>query len=467
MEENIGATRNCNCRPSSEGNVGNAIHCLSMRVSNFAKELSRIERELEELIQQGISDVNNKIDQEEERAKDKENQLEEGANQAGQDIQDNAGALTLLDQKIDQEIQDRQDAVTHETNRATGVEMNLADLLSQESTRALNAENELSNALTNEETRATNAERELQTAINNLNTQANGDLTNAFGLISAEETRAKAAEGINSGRLDVIESKIPNAASSSNKLADMDYVNSSVSTSTAVFHGNLNLISDLSLNTSATRQTIENTLAQRFGNTVDNNDYCFISIPTSDNNSQEIAITEKYKFNGSDWKFEYALNTSGFTSSQYAALNSGITSQLVGKLGNLPTNLELLELLAAKADKNITINNYPLSNNITLSKSDVGLGNVGNFKAVSTVANQGLDSIEQSNARANIGAGTSSLTLGTTAGTAYDGAAGDDLAARVRALELALDGMVLQKITSQAYTDLQNKQANTLYIIND
>ena len=42
-----------------------------------------------------------------------------------------------------------------------------------------------------------------------------------------------------------------------------------------------------------------------------------------------------------------------------------------------------------------------------VTKSDVGLGNVGNFKAVSTEANQGLTSTEQANARANIGAGTS------------------------------------------------------------
>jgi hypothetical protein len=44
------------------------------------------------------------------------------------------------------------------------------------------------------------------------------------------------------------------------------------------------------------------------------------------------------------------------------------------------------------------------------TKTDVGLGNVGNFKAVSTVASQGLTDTEKSNARANIGAGTSSFT---------------------------------------------------------
>lgn len=45
-----------------------------------------------------------------------------------------------------------------------------------------------------------------------------------------------------------------------------------------------------------------------------------------------------------------------------------------------------------------------------VTKSDVGLSNVGNFKAVSTIANQGLTTTEKSNARANIGAGTSNFS---------------------------------------------------------
>lgn len=51
--------------------------------------------------------------------------------------------------------------------------------------------------------------------------------------------------------------------------------------------------------------------------------------------------------------------------------------------------------------------------------SDVGLGNVGNFKAVSTAANQGLSDTEKSNARANIGVGCSQYygTCSTAAAT--------------------------------------------------
>lgn len=46
----------------------------------------------------------------------------------------------------------------------------------------------------------------------------------------------------------------------------------------------------------------------------------------------------------------------------------------------------------------------------TPTKNDIGLGNVENFKAVSTVASQNLTDTEKSNARANIGAGTSSFS---------------------------------------------------------
>ena len=70
----------------------------------------------------------------------------------------------------------------------------------------------------------------------------------------------------------------------------------------------------------------------------------------------------------------------------------------------------------------VTVYTHPSGTNPHgTTKSDVGLGNVGNFKAVSTEASQGLSSTEQSNARTNIGAGTSSLTLGETGTTAYRG----------------------------------------------
>ena len=167
------------------------------------------------------------------------------------------------------------------------------------------------------------------------------------GVVATETQRAQAAEQQNANDIDAIEAKIPADASAQNKLASEQYVNSSVATNTATFKGAYNLVSDLSLSTAATREQIATALAGAISQ-ADNNDYAFVQIPTSDATPTEIASVERYKFNGTAWAFEYALNNSGFTSAQWNALNSGITSGLVTKLSALPTNTELTNLLAGK-----------------------------------------------------------------------------------------------------------------------
>ena len=167
------------------------------------------------------------------------------------------------------------------------------------------------------------------------------------GVVAAETQRAQAAEQTNAADIDTIEGKIPADASPQNKLASEQYVNSSVATDTATFKGAYNLVSDLSLTTAATREQISAALAGAIS-AADNNDYAFVQIPTADATPTEIASVERYKFNGVVWAFEYELNNSGFTSAQWNALNSGITSGLVTKLTALPTNAELTNILAAK-----------------------------------------------------------------------------------------------------------------------
>ena len=169
------------------------------------------------------------------------------------------------------------------------------------------------------------------------------------GNIDAEETRAKAAEKQNADDIDAIEAKIPVAASPSNQLADKQFVNQSIATATATYRGSFNLVSDLHLTISATEADIVNALAAAIS-TADNNDYCYIQVPVANDKPTEIAHIDRYKFNGSAWALEYTLNNSGFTVAQWNALNSGITSGLVTKLNNLPTNAELNTLLAGKAD---------------------------------------------------------------------------------------------------------------------
>ena len=177
------------------------------------------------------------------------------------------------------------------------------------------------------------------------------------GNIDIEETRAKAAEKQNADDIDVIDGKIPAAASSENQLADKAFVNSSIATATATYRGAYNLVSDLHLTIDATEQQIAAALAGAIS-TADNNDYCFVQIPTADATPTQIAAIERYKFNGTAWAYEYTLNNSGFTADQWAALNSGITTGLVAKLATLPTNDELTLLLGGKQDV-LTFDNVP------------------------------------------------------------------------------------------------------------
>lgn len=167
------------------------------------------------------------------------------------------------------------------------------------------------------------------------------------GTIDAEEARAKAAEKANADDIDAIEDKIPSAASDQNQLADKNFVNSSVATNTATYRGSYNLVSDLSLTISATHAQVGTALAGAI-NTADNNDYAFVQVPTADATPTVIASVDRYKFDGTDWTYEYTLNNSGFTAAQWASINSAITSGLVSKLSDLPTNPELNTLLAGK-----------------------------------------------------------------------------------------------------------------------
>jgi hypothetical protein len=108
--------------------------------------------------------------------------------------------------------------------------------------------------------------------------------------------------GVNS-KISGIEAKIPNAATSSNQLADKQFVNDSISTSTATFQGTVTASAD-------TESAAQSALRSITG--MDNNDYAFVSCVDSAGNTKY----KRYKYNGSAWEFEYTLNNSSFTSTQ-------------------------------------------------------------------------------------------------------------------------------------------------------
>jgi len=166
-----------------------------------------------------------------------------------------------------------------------------------------------------------------------------------------------AADQMLSQAIEAILLLIPSAASELNKLVDLATMNSSISTATASFKGTYNLVSDLHLTVSATHAQIAAALdALSLG--ADNNDYAFVQVPNTDTAPTDIAKTERYKFNGENWAYEYDLNNSGFTTAQWNAINSGITTLLVAKLSALPTNEALTLALAGKQDS-LTFDNAP------------------------------------------------------------------------------------------------------------
>lgn len=89
------------------------------------------------------------------------------------------------------------------------------------------------------------------------------------------------------------------------------FVNSSIATATATFRGT---------NTTATTEAAFLTWANAL--THDLNDYVFWQTTDSYGNT----IYKRYKFDGTSWVFEYNLNNSSFTTAQWDAINSGITS---------------------------------------------------------------------------------------------------------------------------------------------
>lgn len=104
-----------------------------------------------------------------------------------------------------------------------------------------------------------------------------------------------------------IQALIPSAATSSNQLADKNFVNSSIATSTATFRGTYNTLPELE------------------AQTADKEDYGFVITTDTAGNT----LYNRYKYNGTSWLYEYTLNNSSFTAAQWAAINSGVSQSMV------------------------------------------------------------------------------------------------------------------------------------------
>ena len=131
---------------------------------------------------------------------------------------------------------------------------------------------------------------------------------------SGVNTTVVAQVTTNKNNIASIQTLIPSAATSTNQLADKAFVNSSISTNTANFIGTFSSVAEL----------------EAYSGTLTNNDYAFVTSTDSAGNT----VYNRYKYNSTsqEWIFEYALNNSSFTSAQWAAINSNITSTLTAQI---------------------------------------------------------------------------------------------------------------------------------------
>lgn len=118
--------------------------------------------------------------------------------------------------------------------------------------------------------------------------------------------------------VEAIEDKIPAQASSTNQLADKDFVNSSINALAAFY-----ITSNAAGDAFATKAGL---LAGPYYNggvvrVPTKNDYAIVLADESKANA-----TTRYSFDGSVWAYQYKVNDTPLTAAQLAALNSGITA---------------------------------------------------------------------------------------------------------------------------------------------
>lgn len=131
-----------------------------------------------------------------------------------------------------------------------------------------------------------------------------------------------------------IQDLIPNQATTSNQLADKNFVNSSVQTATANFRGNWTTWANVPTNAN------DYPADYAGSKTPTVNDYLVVQ-DASDYTGETLEGTWRFKYTGTwatdgkaGWHPEYQVNETPLTAAQLAALNSGITAGLVA---NIPT----------------------------------------------------------------------------------------------------------------------------------
>ena len=113
--------------------------------------------------------------------------------------------------------------------------------------------------------------------------------------------------------VESIKEMLPSTASETNKLVSKSYVDESIQTSTAVNRGSFETYADL----------------VAYSGTVTRNDYAYVA---DDETHDHEAWRYKWNDDTHEWTAEYRINEAPMTLEQLAALNSGITAEILQRL---------------------------------------------------------------------------------------------------------------------------------------
>lgn len=113
-----------------------------------------------------------------------------------------------------------------------------------------------------------------------------------------------------------------------------DFVNSSINNFAAFY-----VTKDSAGNAFATKAELINATVYYSGGqirTPTKNDYCIVLEDETKTTSLGVNPTTRYSYNA-QWEYQYTVNNTALTQAQINAINSGITSQKVAQIDNIPT----------------------------------------------------------------------------------------------------------------------------------
>lgn len=320
-----------------------ALDSIDAGIGDFAQEVN-----------DSITSVVNALKLEEDNRKLADEQLESSINAEAQArISADANIINTLQPQINRETAERiaydnelRELIESETAQREANDTSINARISREEVARAEGNDSLRADLNAEISRSTSRDEFLQVQIDQLGQGVSEALEiEKNARIDADNDLSDRIDD-NLADIEHIESLIPAQASSSNKLADKEFVNSSIATNTAEFVGTFNSIAEL----------------EAYSGKLDNNDYAFVVEIDQHGNT----VYNRYKYNGSEWLFEYALNNSSFTSEQWSAINSGITAVLTGQITTNQTNIATEVQRATQAEQVLT--------NTKQNKLTAGLG---------------------------------------------------------------------------------------------